>query len=290
MIALMDPAIAREMWHRLEAVNAVTYFSPECREAPERLGLTGFWMGYFACRAAPMGPVAPGVVDATFFNFHPRRVRNALPEAWSRAAPAALLVARATAAASALRRLLGDPEAEALAGAVVNRLDDVIQRAARAGRPLFSTNVDVERPADPVATLWQVATTLREHRGDGHVALLTGAELDGCEVHVVFAACEGVDPGLYQVSRGWSPEEWADAVDRLATRGLVASDGGATDAGRQLRADIERRTDELAVTPYRALGDAGVAAVLEALTPAAARITAAGEIRFPNPMGLPGPA
>jgi len=34
MIALMDPAIAREMWHRLEAVNAVTYFSPECREAP----------------------------------------------------------------------------------------------------------------------------------------------------------------------------------------------------------------------------------------------------------------
>jgi len=247
-------------------------------------------MGYFACRAAPMGPVAPGVVDATFFNFHPRRVRTALPEAWSRAAPATILEARATAATAALRRLLGDAQAQQVAQKVVAPLAKVIAHASPAGRPLFAANADVDRPADPVGALWQAATTLREHRGDGHVALLTGAGLDGCEVHVLFAACEGVDPDLYQVSRGWSSEEWAAAVGRLATRGLLGADGSATDAGRQLRTDIERRTDELAVTPYRALGDAGVAAVLEALTPAAARITAAGEIRFPNPMGLPGPA
>ena len=75
----MQPVVARELWHRLEVVNAVTYFSPESRDAAERIGLKGFWMGYFAFRAAPMGPVTPGVVEATFFNFHPERVRRAIP-------------------------------------------------------------------------------------------------------------------------------------------------------------------------------------------------------------------
>src|SRR5215216_5615208 len=104
----MDPALARTMWHRIETINAVTYFSAECRDAPARLGLKGFWMGYFANRAAPMGPVGAGVVEATFFNFHRDRVRRAIPEAWRLAHPADVLDARAAAAATALRRLLPD--------------------------------------------------------------------------------------------------------------------------------------------------------------------------------------
>lgn len=48
-----------------------------------------------------------------------------------------------------------------------------------------------------MAALWQVATTLREHRGDGHVALLAGAALAGCEAHILFAACEGAPVELY---------------------------------------------------------------------------------------------
>lgn len=83
----VEPALARSLWHPLETINAVTYFSPECRDASVRLGLKGFWMGYFACRAAPLGAVDPGVVEATFFNFHPDRVRRALPDAWSLAHP-----------------------------------------------------------------------------------------------------------------------------------------------------------------------------------------------------------
>src|SRR5579859_1401505 len=104
----MEAALARTIWHDLETLNAVAYFSPECREAPARLGLKGFWMGYFACRAAPMGPVTAAVVEATFFNFHPGRVRRAIPDAWSIASPATVLQARAAAAAAALRRLLPD--------------------------------------------------------------------------------------------------------------------------------------------------------------------------------------
>jgi hypothetical protein len=40
--APMDPAVSREIWHGLETINAVTYFSPECIEASAALGLKGF--------------------------------------------------------------------------------------------------------------------------------------------------------------------------------------------------------------------------------------------------------
>jgi hypothetical protein len=286
----VDSTLARTAWHHLEAVNAVTYFAPECREAPVRLGLKGFWMGYFACRAAPLGPVGPGVVEATFYNFHPARVRRAIPDAWDYATPAAVLDTRAAAAAAALRRLLPDGEAERLAAATVAPLAAVVDGAEPAGRPLFAANRDVPRPDDPVADLWQLATTLREHRGDGHVALLTGACLDGCEVHVLVAACEGTDPELFLLSRGWSRAEWDGARARLAARGLVTDDGSATAAGQARRGEIERHTDELALVPYAGLGAGDVERLVGVLGPAAGRIAAAGEIAYPNPMGLPRPA
>jgi hypothetical protein len=286
----VDSTLARTAWHHLEAVNAVTYFAPECREAPVRLGLKGFWMGYFACRAAPLGPVGPGVVEATFYNFHPARVRRAIPDAWDYATPAAVLDTRAAAAAAALRRLLPDGEAERLAAATVAPLAAVVDGAEPAGRPLFAANRDVPRPDDPVADLWQLATTLREHRGDGHVALLTGAGLGGCEVHVLVAACEGTGPELFLLSRGWSRAEWDGARARLAARGLVTDDGSATAAGQARRGEIERHTDELALVPYAGLGAGDVERLVGVLGPAAGRIAAAGEIAYPNPMGLPRPA
>lgn len=285
--APMRPELARSIWHRVEAINAVTYFCPECREAPTEAGLEGFWMGYFACRAAPMGAVRPGVVEATFANFHPSRVRRAIPAAWDLVEPDVLVGIRADAAAAALRRLLGDQRVEELAADVRPMLGEVVERAVGAGRPLFAANRDLDEPADPVAALWQAATTVREHRGDGHVALLAGAGLDGCESHVLFAACEGVGPELYLQSRGWSEQDWQAAVERLAGRGLLASDGSATDAGRTLRQEIEQRTDEMAALPFAALDDEQIERLVGALTPAAEQIAASGEVMFPNPMGLP---
>ena len=135
----MDARLSRVIWHHLEAINAVTYFSPECREAPALLGLRGFWMGYFACRAAPMGPVSAAVVAATFFNFHPARVRRAIPDAWSWASPGDLLEARAGAAAAALRRLLTDGRAEQLAAtrspSSTRRSATVSPRVGRCSQP-----------------------------------------------------------------------------------------------------------------------------------------------------------
>lgn len=285
----MDLAPSRVMWHHLEVVNAVTYFAPECLQAQADLGLKGFWMGYFAARAAPMGAVEPGVVEATFFNFHPQRVRRAIPDAWALARPAEVLAAREASAARALRRLLPAGEADELAGAVLNDLRSVIDDADSGGRPLFAANRDVEATDDQVGALWQTATTLREHRGDAHVGLLQGAELDGCEAHVLFAATEGVAPQLFLESRGWSTEDWRAAVVRLAERKLVLADGSATPAGHRQRRDLEARTDALAMAPYRALRPGGIDTLIEVLHEPVRKIAAA-EIRFPNPMGLPVPA
>jgi len=279
---------ARRFWHLIEPLNAVTYFSPDALQAAADLGLKGFWMGYFGCRAAPLGPVGPGVVEATFYNFHPDRVRRAVPDVWSFAAPAAVLEARAAGSAAALRRLapaLDDVAAEATA-----TLHRLVDHAAPEGRPLFVANRDVPPPSDPVAALWQACTTLREHRGDGHVALLTAAGLDGCEVHVLATSVGRFPPELARAARGWSEPEWADAVARLARRGLVDAEGRATDAGRAEHQRLEDRTDELASAPLAAL-EAEQAGVLDRLRhllePSSRAVVGSGELRFPNPMGLP---
>ena len=70
---------ARDLWVAAESVHAVTYFAPECRTALREAGLRGFWSGYFAARAAPLGRVGAGPVTAAFFNFHPAMVARAVP-------------------------------------------------------------------------------------------------------------------------------------------------------------------------------------------------------------------
>ncbi|MEZ5140119.1 MAG: hypothetical protein R2711_15515 [Acidimicrobiales bacterium] len=138
-------------------------------------------------------------------------------------APDAALDVRSAAAAETLRRVA--PGIEAAALAVAGPLDRAVADAAAIGRPLFAANRDVARPDDPVAALWQRCTTLREHRGDGHVAVLAAAGLSGLEAHVLIAAERGSDPVDLQRTRGWTEDDWAGAVAGLAHRGLVDGNG-----------------------------------------------------------------
>ena len=92
---------ARRLWAALETLHDVTYFAPEVRAAGMAQGLKGFWMTYFAWRAAPLGPVPAAPVVAMFAGFHPGTVARALPEAWSRASRHARGVARDHASGSA---------------------------------------------------------------------------------------------------------------------------------------------------------------------------------------------
>lgn len=278
----MDPA--RELWLRFESVHAVTYFAPEARQAMADVGLKGFWMGYFASRAAPLGPVSAGVVEATFFGFHPRMVGRAIPDAWTFAEPAAVLEHRSEAAASALRRAC--PGVDGHAAEIVADLHRTVQELDAPGRPLFAANRDLDVGDEPVVALWHAVTCLREHRGDGHVAVLTAAGIDGCEAHVLFAAAEDVPTATLRDNRGWTEEEWDAAADRLRARRLLDGAGRLTVEGRDARLSFEATTDRLARAATDHLGDR-VEAVLATLDLVARAVVAAGEIPYPNPMGLP---
>ncbi len=276
-----DPALARDVWRRLEPIHAVTYFAPEALGAFSAAGYKGFWMGYFAGRAAPLGAVGPDVVQALFYNFAPSRVAKAVPDAWTIAGPDAALEARRTGARAALQRALGDTD--------VTEAAELAATAARAapvdGRALYAANAALAWPTDPLDVLWHAATLLREHRGDGHVALLTAFELRGRECNVLQEAGGNVSRGMIEQARDYSESEWTAVLLRLADRGLVTPDGALTDAGRALREELEDRTDAVALSAYDALDDAALARLIELLTPIARAVIAAGDIPATTPMG-----
>ena len=277
-------ATARPMWLLLEPIHALTYFSDETTAAYKGIGLKGFWQGYFASRVAPMGPVGAEVCSAVFYNFHPDMVRKALPSAWDLASPAVVLQARDEALAPLLTDLFGehldsigeaaDLALEATAGCDVH------------GRALFAGHAAMAVPDEPLLRLWWATTLLREHRGDGHVAALVEAGIDGLEAHLLIVAAGIVGKERMQMARSWGDDDWAAAEDRLAQRGLL--DGGALTAdGRALRERVEQTTDELAVGPWRHLGADRTERLATLLGPLRASVLASGRIPGGNPIGLP---
>jgi hypothetical protein len=285
----MDASLARRLWRVGEPVHAIVYFHQASADAWATAGLRGFWRGYFATRAAPFGAVGPGPVTATFYNFHPAMVAKALPEVWGMASPEEALAARLHGADAALRAVLGPDADHADIATTAEVLRTALDGLSVEGRALFAANVALAWPEPPLLSLWHGLTLLREHRGDGHNAALVAADIDGCAAHVLAGSVGGAPRDVTQPARGWSDDDWAAATAGLAARGLVEVDGSATPAGRQLHADIERRTDQLALAPWADLDEATLEAVATTLARLAGRVAGAGVIRFPNPMGLPAP-
>jgi hypothetical protein len=233
-------ALARELWARYESVHAVTYFHRKALAAAEEAGLRGFWRGYFAQRAAPLGPVGEAAVRASFFGFAPAMTARALPAVWDLASPAEALAARLDGAGRALADLLPDLD--------VRPADDLWAVASALpcdGRVLAAANAALPRPDDPRQRLWQATTVLREHRGDGHVAALLTAGLTGIESLVLRTASD-LDRAVTQAARGWTDDEWSATADALLSRGLLVAEDRISAAGRDLLAHVEQVTDELA--------------------------------------------
>ena len=280
-------AIARRMWVRFEPYHDVTYFTPESRAATDELGCKGGWMGYFGMRAAPLGRVDAETVTEVFYNFSPRMVARAIPDAWGVAAPWRFLSARLVGIDGALRRLLGD---DVLTGPKIAEAAPLAREAAEFapidGGPLGAANAALPWPERPHLVLWQATTVLRESRGDGHFAALRDAGLGPCQTLVLFAADNGLPPEYMQKARGWSQQEWQDAADELAARGLLDTGGAITDAGRQLRRSIERRTDDVAASPWSQLGERRTERLAELLEPLARTISEGNEVMQLNPMAF----
>jgi hypothetical protein len=267
----LDPA--RRLWQRYETVHAVTYFAPEVADALAAAGVRGWWRGYFAARSGPLGAQGPEVVEAVFHGFAPDLVRRALPSVWEQVSPEAAVAARDAAVEAVLDDLIGAPPARA-----VELAEAATTGCGLAGRPLFAAHaahVARNPPSSPALRLWWACTLLREHRGDGHVAALTAAGVDGSEANQLAVLDGAVPPERQQEVRGWSDADWAAAGARARAR------------PPGFRAAIEATTDALAAGPVQVLGPDGVEELCGLLDPLARAVAGAGLVPYPNPVGVP---
>lgn len=237
----MTRVTSPEFWHATESIHAPVYYAPDARARYQAVGLKGFWMGYIASRAAPLGTPSPELVIATFHGFSPRTIHRALPDAWGFASRDDILEARLQLARDALAPALDgldlDPVSRELA-AVVDGLD-------LAGKPMGAALAGLHMPDDPIGRLWHAASILREYRGDCHIAVLTTAGLDGAAANAL-AVAVGLTPSAVKESRGWTDQEWEAALDRLRLRDWVDAEGQPTATGRAARARLEDATDRTA--------------------------------------------
>lgn len=284
----VEPGRVRQMWHLLEPLHAVVYYAPEAFDEAAALGygVTERWPAYFAWRAAPLGAVGSARVTSAFYSFAPAMTARYVPAGWDVATPAAVLAARLRAVDRAYRAVLGE---DVVHGPGLAEAAALARRAAgaagTAGRPLAAANAELPWPDAPHLVLWQAATILREHRGDGHLAALLAAGLDPAEALVSFAAVGAAAEATF-ASRGWTEAEWGAARERLAARGLVRPDGTATEAGRALRAEVERRTDELAAAPWAALGPEATARLCDLLGGPWLTVIGSGLLPAENTLGI----
>lgn len=267
-------ALARRLWRLLEVVHTPMYFSEEVAAGCRELGLQNRMQGYCATRTFPLGVVPDAVVAAVFYGFAPRTMALGLPAAWEITTPQV--------AGQMTRETMGGLFARLFDG-----LDDEVARAAELAREAALLHPTIGRPLaaawasqpwddDPAVMLWQAAGRIRESRGDGHVALLVAADIDGVGSHLTL---NGDSPELRERMgklRGWTDPEWDAGVQRLRARGMLGDDGSLTAAGRALRDRIEAATDDLAAAPWQALGVDASERLAGALTPLVQPVVDAG--------------
>ena len=242
----------RRMFELVEPIATVS-FSKVATEAFLALGMRNYWDGYFAGRAAPLGMAPAEVVHAVFYNFADGEVARHIPWVWGKTTPQEAIVVRERGSTAALRQRIG--ELADHPGLV--RVADLATRAATSapteGRALYAGLRALDVPEEPVARLWHAATLLREHRGDGHNAVLLAHGIGGIEAHVLMALSVGMRAEEFGRIHHLPQAQLAAVLDGLRGRGLVDADGGFTDAGRETRERIEARTDELAAPAYDVL-------------------------------------
>lgn len=259
MMPLLPPRAGRRCHGTLNPLHSLLYFAPDLARELEPLGIGDRQAQHLAGRAAPLGAAGAAAVTAAFYHFSPELVARHVPAVWEAVTPSAVLAARLRAADTALRRLLGE---EAVGSAEMADAAALAERAAEGctghGRPLCAANAAVERPGEPHLRLWQAAAVLREHRGDGHLAVLLREGLDPLEALVSHTASGfGMSTRWALASRGWRRQDWEAARERLRRRGLLDREGKLTEDGAALRKEIENETDRLDLAPYEHLGAEG---------------------------------
>jgi hypothetical protein len=269
-------SIARRLRDLVEPIAANVYFAPEAARAYEALGVHGFAPGYFPSRGGCLGQVPGEVIAAAFGVFKPAMVREAVNTAWAVTDATAMVAAREEGAVTSLARIFGD---DPIIAAAIPRATELLRRAAAEappgeGRALYSGLTSLGFPGTPLGDLWRAADLVREHRGDSHIIAWVAYGLDPIQATLTTELWWHLPFVSYVRTRGWNDDEINGAVERLCRAGLVEGTD-FTEAGEQLRADIEWCTDQQERPIVEALGG-DAEELLTLLTPMADAILAAG--------------
>jgi hypothetical protein len=273
---MIDLDLIGRLDRTIGTIHGCVYFAPQVRDALSAIGLHRRSQ-YFASRAAPLGPAGPELVEATFYNFSPTLIGDAMTGVWDKVEPRAVQRARF----AGVEALFDAIELESvLTSAVVERATaecgEVVRESSWVARPLAAANAAVELPSEPAILLWQLLTILREWRGDAHISLLSAEPLDPVECLIAHAATGQVPAGILQSMRSWTDDEWTNGTARLVGRDWVDSAGGFTEYGKSRREAIERRTDEMSATRWDVLGEERCGDLLALLRPVAKAIVESG--------------
>ena len=248
--------------------------------------MRGFWRGYFAGRAAPLGAASAAVVTASFFNFAPAFVARAIPGVWELITPDEALRVRLAGATEALREPVR-PGGKPTAAAAADLLWRAIGELDFSGRVLAAADAALPVP------------------GDGSGPALAGGHR-GC----ASTGATGISrPSRRRTStavRPWScgaawtcggrtcsrcgagpTRQWDDALARLAERGWVGADGELTSAGLEAHAAVENATDWAAARPWARLGAQATAELANVLTPLAQACASRSPTPAPSACPLP---
>ncbi len=156
----------------------------------------------------------------------------------------------------------------------------MLQRAAAAGtasgRFLYAGLRSLGVPSTPWGALWRAVDSVREHRGDSHIAAWIAAGLDPVEIGLLTEIYYGMPSRRYHRGRGWTEADLDAGFERLQDRGLVTgTPPQLTPSGVELRESIELATDRQQRAIIDAIGD-DLDDVVDAIGPWAAAIVAAG--------------
>ncbi|WP_344247807.1 SCO6745 family protein [Actinocorallia libanotica] len=281
-----SPSPERLFWTVFEPIHAISYFHPDFAAAMVGSGLTGWWNGYFAGRAAPLGRVGAPAVTSLFFVFAPSRVAKAVPEVWRHIDPVKAVETRLATADEVLSQFTSDHALPDLREALT-ALRRCVDGLDFGGRALAAAWAGVPPPSTLLGQIWLAATVLREHRGDGHVIASVENGLTGLQASITHVATGKVQRERIQVTRGWSDEEWRTAEAELVDRGILDGSGALTARGAALRDRVEETTDRLAArSPVLPEDPSRVIRVLRVLS---ADIRRHPSFPDANPIGVPHP-
>ncbi len=281
---------AHAYWAAAEPFTIAALFTPEAGAVAEGAGLPAR-SAYLVLRAAPLGAAHPAVVTSAFHGFPRTTIEQVLPGAWQVISPRDAVAGTHAAVASSSARQFAEHPGDAQVSSMAAVLVDVVAGLDTSGRPLAAANQAVDPPAEPWARLWRAMNTLREYRGDAHIAALVAADLDAVEAQVVMAAWAGERLHLdrLRASRSLTDDVWTAGRIRLHERGLLTEEGSLTGAGRELRDEIEAATDLASVRPFRRLGADRTWEVWQFVGGLSSALIDTGRMIAVTPVGAPWP-